>query len=82
MRINVRLLTALNVAHSDSERRDVIDCLADYLADGVIEPEVVDGDAVIRFRLTEAGRMAYAAQVRDNLHGLVYRKRAADSVGS
>ena len=55
MRINVQLLTALNIAHSDSERLDVIDTLSGYLADGTIEFEV-DGDAVIRFRLTEAGR--------------------------
>jgi hypothetical protein len=56
MRINARLLTALNVAHSESERADVIDSLADFLADGTIEPEVIDGDAVMSFRLTEAGR--------------------------
>jgi hypothetical protein len=54
--INIRLLTALNIAMDDESLLDTIDVLADYLADGVIEPEV-DGDAVIRFRLTEAGRV-------------------------
>jgi hypothetical protein len=56
MPINIRLLTALNIACSYAERMDVIDALSGYLADGTIEPEC-DGDAVIRFRLTEAGRV-------------------------
>jgi hypothetical protein len=53
--INLRLLTAINVAMDDEPLLDTIDALADYLADGTISAEC-DGDAVIRLRLTDAGR--------------------------
>ncbi len=61
MPIDARLLTALNIACSHAERMDVIDALSEYLADGAIEPEV-DGDAVMLFKLTEAGRKLWTAQ--------------------
>jgi hypothetical protein len=68
--INIRLLTALNIACSEAERSDVIHILSDYIEAGTIIAVTV-GDSIESFSLTEAGRKAYAAQVRDNLHGLV-----------
>jgi len=52
--INLKLLTALNVATSDDELLDVIDGLAKLLEDGMIAPRI-DGDAITSFYLTEAG---------------------------
>jgi hypothetical protein len=55
MTINLKLLTALNISHSDAELLQVIDFLSDSLADGTIAA-VSDGDMVTSFYLTPAGK--------------------------
>ena len=51
---NIKLLSALNVSHSDSELLDVIDFLADGLKDGYLTAQT-DGDSVVCLRLTQLG---------------------------
>jgi hypothetical protein len=53
--MNIRLLTALNIAHSDSELLDYIGFLAGELERGTISA-VNDGDLITRLELTPAGR--------------------------
>jgi hypothetical protein len=43
---NLKLLTAINIAHSDNELLDVIDSLAAFIEDGTISADV-DGDQIM-----------------------------------
>ena len=53
--IDIRLLTALNVADSDDKLLDVINGLGDMLEAGTIRAEC-DGDAITSLHLTPLGK--------------------------
>lgn len=55
---NVRLLTAINVAHTDEELRSLIDILSDQIEIGNLAVES-DLDSVSKLYLTAAGRAAW-----------------------
>jgi hypothetical protein len=58
--VNIRLLSALNVAMTDDELLDLIDHVADSLADGLIYA-VSDRDLILSLHLTETGRQLWPA---------------------
>jgi hypothetical protein len=53
--INVRFLSALNIAYSDAELLDLIESLAVELEHGTLSANI-DGDEITSLSLTEAGR--------------------------
>jgi hypothetical protein len=52
--INIRFLTALNVAVNDAELLDCIDFLSAEIENGNLAA-TIDGDAIISLRLTPSG---------------------------
>jgi hypothetical protein len=53
--VNLKLLAALNVAHSDSDLLSYIDFLVGEIENGNIAPKI-DGDAIVSLYLTPVGK--------------------------
>jgi hypothetical protein len=53
--ISLKLLSAINIAHSDDELLDLIDEIAGLLEDGTIVPQRVCGDLIESLALTSEG---------------------------
>jgi hypothetical protein len=52
--MNIRFLTALNIAYSDAELLDYIGYLCDELENGNLTA-TIDGDAIVALSLTASG---------------------------
>jgi hypothetical protein len=53
--ISLRLLTAINIAHTDNELLDLIDHIANAIEDGNVAVDS-DMDLILSLHLTPAGR--------------------------